>query len=85
VGLLGASDEIILEFAADSNRIVLTHDKRTMPRQAYDRLKDGQPLPGLFIVDHQTSISDCIDDLLTIAKCSNEDDWRDRVIDLPLK
>ena len=38
VGLSGASDPDILEWAAQEGRIVLTHDKRTMRADAIARL-----------------------------------------------
>ncbi len=83
VGLLGASDEKLLEWATDNNRIVLTHDKRTMPRHIRDRLNAGLHVPGVFIVNDWASIGRCIDDLQLIAECSNESEWQDRIIYLP--
>ena len=37
VGLLGADDPEILEWAAEEHRVVLTHDKQTMPGFAFAR------------------------------------------------
>ena len=39
VGLTQATDQDILEWTAQEDRIVLTHDKRTMTRDAYARLR----------------------------------------------
>ena len=39
-------DPKVLEWAAQERRILLTHDTRTMPNHAYERVKDGKPLPG---------------------------------------
>jgi predicted nuclease of predicted toxin-antitoxin system len=38
VGLRGADDPDILEWAANENRVVLTHDAATMAGFAYDRV-----------------------------------------------
>ena len=38
VGLIGTSDPFILEWAAANHRLVLTHDRRTMPSYAWDRI-----------------------------------------------
>lgn len=38
VGLREVNDPIILEWAAVNNRIVLTHDRATMPDFAYNRI-----------------------------------------------
>lgn len=40
-GLSGADDEIVLEWAAKENRILVTHDVSTMTKYAYKRLKAG--------------------------------------------
>ena len=73
----------ILEWAADNGRLLLTHDKRTMPRHIRDRLAAGQHIPGAFIVDDWAPIGKCIGDLELIVRCSDENEWRDRIIYLP--
>jgi hypothetical protein len=83
VGLSGASDEKLLEWAADNDRIVLSHDKRTLPRHAHDRLRCALHVPGIFIVINLASIRQCIDDIVLIAECSEPDEWKDRVLYLP--
>jgi hypothetical protein len=50
VGLLTADDPIILEWAATEGRILLTHDRATMPGFAYDRVRAGLAMPGVFVV-----------------------------------
>jgi predicted nuclease of predicted toxin-antitoxin system len=44
VGLGAADDPTILEWAAREGRILLTHDVKTMPRHAYERLEAGLPV-----------------------------------------
>ena len=46
-GLLGAADPAILEWAAQAGRVLLTHDVATLTRYAYDRVRDGKPMPGV--------------------------------------
>src|SRR5687767_12793616 len=55
VGLEAADDPTILEWAAANNRIVLTHDRATMPDFAYARIISGQPMPGVFVLDDRMS------------------------------
>lgn len=38
VGLGGVSDLALLAWAAEHQRILLTHDRQTVPRYAYDRI-----------------------------------------------
>lgn len=41
VGLRGADDPAILEWAANEGRVVLTHDAATMTYYAYERVRAG--------------------------------------------
>jgi hypothetical protein len=84
VGLSGASDEKLLEWAADNNRVVVTHDRRTMPRFVKDRLVAGMHVPGVLIVDDWAPVGICIENLELIAECGEEYEWQDKIIYLPL-
>ena len=46
VGLSGMADPEVLEWAAQEERVLLTHDKSTIPDYAYQRLKAGRPMAG---------------------------------------
>jgi hypothetical protein len=83
-GLSGAKDPKVLEWAAEEGRVLFTHDVNTMTACAYQRAKDGQPMPGLFAVPRDVPIGVVIEDMLLIAECSSEDDWEGRVDYLPL-
>jgi hypothetical protein len=85
VGLSGADDEAILEWAEDNGRVLLTHDARTMPKHVRDRLARGSHVLGVFIVDDLASIGACIEDILLVADCSDETEWRDQIHYLPFK
>jgi predicted nuclease of predicted toxin-antitoxin system len=84
VGLGETDDPIILEWAAINDRIVLTHDRATMPDFAYDRVVVGRPMPGVFVVPHRMSIRQAIDELLLIEDGSEQAEWNGRVVYLPL-
>ena len=45
VGLAGAEDPDILAWAAEHDRIVLTHDRATMANFAYERVVVGAEMP----------------------------------------
>jgi hypothetical protein len=85
VELSATLDPILLEWAARENRIVLSHDVSTMVGFAYDRVKAGQPMPGLFEVSRQVPLGEAIEDLLLLALCSLEGDWEGQVLYLPLR
>jgi len=72
VGLSGADDPTVLEWAAREGRVLLTHDVTTMTRYAYERVRAGQPMPGVFEVSRAVPIGLAIEDILLLAKCSLE-------------
>jgi len=51
VGLQEVDDPIILEWAVINNRILLTHDRATMPDFAYERLNKGKDMAGMFVIN----------------------------------
>jgi predicted nuclease of predicted toxin-antitoxin system len=55
-GLASADDPTVLEWAAKSGRVLLTHDVATMTRHAYERVRAGQPMPGVFDVSRDTPL-----------------------------
>jgi hypothetical protein len=85
VGLGGADDEAILEWADKHGRLLLTHDGRTMPKHVRNRLAAGAHLPGVLIVDDLAPIGSCLEDILLVAECSDERDWEDKIVYLPFK
>jgi hypothetical protein len=84
-GLLEADDPVILEWAATNGRVLLTHDVSTMTRYAYDRVRDGKPMPGVFEVSRKVPIGTAIDEILLLAECSSEGEWEGQVRYLPLR
>ncbi len=46
VGLSGADDPQVLDWAAQERRILLTHDVTTMTQYAYERIQVGLPMPS---------------------------------------
>lgn len=84
VGLTEAVDPDVLEWAATHNRIVLTHDRATMPDFAYQRVVAGRAMPGLFVLNDRTSMHASIEELLLIDACSEQREWAGLVAYLPL-
>jgi hypothetical protein len=85
VDLGGADDPTVLEWAAANDRIVLTHDVSTMTRFAYDRVREGKPMPGLFEVNRKVTLSIAIEEILLLAECSDAGEWEGQVRYLPLR
>jgi hypothetical protein len=79
-----SEDPEVLEWVAQEGRILLTHDTRTMPNHAYQRVKGGNALPGVFVINDQMPIGQAIEELLTIIGASNAAEWENLVVFLPL-
>jgi predicted nuclease of predicted toxin-antitoxin system len=84
VGLSAAEDPAILDWAAREGRVLITHDRRTIPRFAYERVRAGEPMAGVFIVDNLLPVGQAIDQLVLAVECSFDDEWKDRVLYFPL-
>jgi len=85
VGLSGASDPDVLEWAALEGRILLTHDSTTLIDYAYVRVKAGKFMPGVIEIPDDVPIGKAIEDILLIAEASQKGEWEGLVIYLPLK
>lgn len=79
VGLSGADDPSVLEWAAEQGRIAVTHDISTLAKYALDRVAAGYPMPGVFEVRSVAPIGQAIDDLILLAECSFEGEWEGQV------
>lgn len=84
VGLRQTDDRRILHWAADQGRILVTHDQRTVPRFALDRVAERKPMPGVFVIHSQTPVAQAIDDLLVAVQCSSSAEWAALVTYFPL-
>jgi hypothetical protein len=84
-GLSGADDPAVLEWAAQTGRVLLTHDVSTMTRYAYDRVRQGQPMPGVFEVSREVPIGVAIEEILLLAVCSLAGEWEGQVRYLPFR
>jgi Domain of unknown function (DUF5615) len=83
VGLSGADDPTVLEWSAYDGRILLTHDVTTITHYAYERVRVGLPMPGVFEVNLESSAGRIIEDILLLAACSLEGEWNGQVLYLP--
>jgi len=83
--LSGADDPTVLAWAARDQRILLMHDVATITKYAYDRIRAGQPMPGVFEINRQVAVGLAIEDLLLLAESSLENEWEGQILYLPLR
>lgn len=84
VGLSGADDATVLEWAAQEGRVLLTHDVSTITRYAYERVRAGQSMPGVFEAGRDVPIGRAIEDILLLVEYSLDGEWEGQVRYLPL-
>jgi hypothetical protein len=84
VGLAGEDDLAMLAWAAENDRIILSHDRATLPGFAFARVTVGEPMPGVFILNNRFAIGDAILEILLLVSCSDQSEWAGRVVYLPL-
>jgi hypothetical protein len=84
VGLTRADDPAILAWAADTGRLLLTHDVATVTRHAFERTAAGLPMPGVVEVAWSLPVGLAIEEILLLSQCSGEGEWEGQVIYVPL-
>src|SRR5437667_8419587 len=67
--IAGADVPVLLDWAARNGRVLLTHDASTVTRDAYDRVRAGLPMPGVFEVAQDLSIGQAIEEIAMLAEC----------------
>lgn len=84
VGLEGAPDPVLLEWAAANTRTILTHDVKTMVPYARRSILLGQKISGVIMVPYQLQIGRAIDDLEILVECQEQADMHNYIEYLPL-
>ncbi len=82
-GLRGVSDPQVLLAASSDERILVTHDRRTM-RRYFAELIQKQDCPGVFVIGQNLPIKKAIDELLLIWHTSEAEEWANPIIEIPL-
>jgi hypothetical protein len=82
-GVIDVPDSEVLRISADSGRILVSHDRRTMPAHFVRFIQDRSG-PGLIIVEQGLDIGAAVEDLLLIWAATDAEEWRDQIGYLPL-
>ncbi len=84
IGMSGFPDLELLRWAAKENRIIVTHDRETMIRDAMHCLKIGERIAGLIFVPDQLAIGHAISDLELIVECLSPAELTEQIKYLPI-
>jgi len=82
-GLGGLKDRDVLTLAARSGRLLVTHDRRTMPKHFADFIAT-ETSAGVLIVPQKMPVTRVVEELILIWAATEADEWRNRIHCLPL-
>ena len=77
-------DGAVLRLAASEFRILVSHDKRTMPGSLASSIASGGTSPGVLLVIPQNApIGEVVDTLILIWADDRAGDWRNLIVKIP--
>jgi len=82
--LAGSKDSPLLAWAAEQQRILVTHDVNTVPKYAYDRIRAGAPMTGVIIVPEDLAIGNAIAELAMLIECTEAEEMVNQVKYVPI-
>jgi len=82
--IAGKDDSTVLDWAAQAERVLLTHDQRIIPGYVFKRIQENQAVAGVIVVKNKLSLRAAIEDILLIAEATSSTDWVNQVQHLPL-
>lgn len=77
-------DPAILRWCEEHDFILVTNNRRSMPRHLADHLGAGRHVPGIFVLNPEMGLGDTIEELILIAAASFAYEYQDRISYLPL-
>lgn len=80
-GLDGLEDPVVLALAANEARILVTHDRRTMPVHFADFITTNN-CPGVIIVSKRAQIFAVIEELTLIWAADDVEGFRNRIMSI---
>jgi predicted nuclease of predicted toxin-antitoxin system len=81
-GLEGKKDPEVLAIAAREQRILVTHDRKTMPVE-FGEFTLSQASSGVLIISQNLSINDAIEAILLIWQASTSEEWVNQIMTVP--
>jgi len=84
LGFAARNDAFLLDYAAGQALIIVSHDVNTMPAAAYERVAAGRTVAGLIMVQQTFPVGPIIDQLLMIWSATDQEEWTNQVVFLPM-
>lgn len=81
---LSTSDAELLQWIEREGYVLVSRNRRTMPRHLREHLAAGGHIPGIFLLRRRYSLSQVIEDLMLVWEAGRFEEYRDRIEYLPL-
>jgi hypothetical protein len=82
-GILGLPDDEVLAIAARERRLLVSHDRETMPAH-FSRFTTTAESAGVLIVSQSLAIRESIEQILIVWAASEANEWLNRIAFLPI-
>lgn len=82
-GLVGVPDSEVLALAAQAGRVLVTHDRKTMPAHFAEFIAHTIS-SGVIVIPQKLSVHAAVEDLVLIWTASEAEEWRNSIQVLPL-
>jgi len=80
----GTPDAELLRWIEENGYILVSRNRRTLPRHLKEHVKAGHHVPGIFLLRRQYPVSQVIEDLLLIWESGDPKEYKGQLIYLPL-
>jgi hypothetical protein len=80
----GTPDAELLGWAEKEGYILVSRNRRTMPKHLHHHLEAGGHVPGIFLLRPRYSVGEVIEDLLLIWEAAEPKEYQDQILYLPL-
>jgi hypothetical protein len=77
-------DPEILCWCEDNKFVLVTNNRTSMPVHLTDHIALSRHVPGIFILNPNLSVGENLEELILAALASEEDEYQDRIVYLPL-
>jgi predicted nuclease of predicted toxin-antitoxin system len=80
--LEGKKDPAVLAIAAEAGRVLVTHDRKTMPTE-FGQFILSQPSSGVLVLSQNLPISEAIETLILVWEVSTAEEWVNQIMSIP--
>ncbi len=81
-GLEGVKDPEVLAIAARDGRVLVTHDRKTMPIE-FGQFITSQTSSGVLILSQNLPIGEAIDVIILVWEASTAEEWINQIVTFP--